>query len=52
MGKLASSDNLSDGRRCDREVVVLWMRSQLWFESSLRNLVEMMAKRSLGLAAN
>ena len=50
MGKLASLDELFEGRHFDREVIILCVRWYLRFKLSLRDLVEMMAERGLSIA--
>jgi hypothetical protein len=50
MGKLKSVEELFEGRHFDREVIILCVRWYLRFKVSLRDLVEMMAKRGLSMA--
>ena len=50
MGKLKSVEKLFEGRHFDREVIILYVRWYLQFKLSLRDLVEMMAERSLSMA--
>jgi transposase-like protein len=50
MGELKSVDGLFEGRRFDREVIILCVRWYLRFKLSLRDLVEMMAERGLSIA--
>ncbi|MEJ8852713.1 IS6 family transposase [Variovorax rhizosphaerae] len=47
---MQSMDELFKGRHFEREVIVLCVRWYLRFKLSLRDLVEMMAERGLGLA--
>lgn len=48
--RLQSMDELFKGRHFEREIMVLCVRWYLRFKLSLRDLVEMMAERGLGLA--
>ena len=50
MSKLMGVEQLFDGRRFDREVIILCVRWYLRYKLSLRDLVEMMAERGLSLA--
>ena len=50
MSKLKSIEELFEGRRFDREVIVVCVRWYLRFKLSLRDLVELMAERGLSLA--
>jgi transposase-like protein len=50
MGELKTMDGLFEGRRFDREVIILCVRWYLRFKLSLRDLVEMMAERGLSIA--
>ncbi|MGF6602726.1 hypothetical protein P3T23_007478 [Paraburkholderia sp. GAS448] len=50
MSKLKSLEALFDGRRFDREIIILCVRWYLRYKLSLRDLVEMMAERGLSLA--
>ncbi|UIF87923.1 IS6 family transposase (plasmid) [Cupriavidus necator] len=50
MSKLKSLDELFAGRHFDRDVIILCVRWYLRYKLSLRDLVEMMAERSLSLA--
>src|SRR3984893_30993 len=50
MGKLKAVAELFEGRHFDREVIILCVRWYLRFKLSLRDLVEMMAERSLSRA--
>ena len=50
MSKLKSIEELFEGRHFDREVIIVCVRWHLRFKLSLRDLVEMMAKRGLSLA--
>src|SRR3981189_265310 len=50
MGKLKALAELFEGRHFDREVIILCVRWYLRFKLSLRDLVEMMAERSLSMA--
>lgn len=47
MSKLKSLEELFAGRHFDREVIILCVRWYLRYKLSLRDLVEMMAERSL-----
>ena len=50
MDKQEGVDELFEGRHFDREVIILCVRWYLRFKLSLRDLVEIMAERSLSLA--
>jgi hypothetical protein len=50
MDQLKRLEELFAGRHFDREVILLCVRWYLRFKLSLRDLVEMMAERSLSLA--
>ena len=50
MGELKNVNGLFEGRHFDREVIILCVRWYLRFKLSLRDLVEMMAERSLSIA--
>jgi transposase-like protein len=49
MAGFLSLDELFEGRHFDREIIVLCMRWYLRFKLSFRDLVEMMAGRSLSM---
>ncbi|SIT38205.1 transposase (fragment) [Paraburkholderia ribeironis] len=50
MSRRKGVEGLFDGRHFDREIIVLCVRWYLRYKVSLRDLVEMMAERSLSLA--
>jgi transposase-like protein len=50
MARFLGLDELFEGRHFDREIIVLCVRWYLRFKLSFRDLVEMMAERSLSLA--
>src|ERR1700730_19375686 len=50
MGEPKTVEELFKGRHFDREVIILCVRWHLRFKLSLRDLVEMMAERSLSMA--
>ena len=50
MAQFLSLDELFEGRRFDREIIVLCVRWYLCFKLSFRDLVEMMAERGLSIA--
>lgn len=49
MARFLGLDELFEGRRFDREIIVLCVRWYLRFKLSFRDLVEMMAKRGLSM---
>jgi transposase-like protein len=50
MSKLKIAEELFKGRHFERGIVILWVRWYLRYTLSLRDLVEMMAERSLSMA--
>jgi transposase-like protein len=50
MGKLKAVAELFEGHHFDREVITVCVRWYLRFKLSLRDLVKMMAERSLSMA--
>ena len=50
MSKLKSMDELFSGRLFNRDMIILCVRWYLRYKLSLRDLVEMMAKRGMSLA--